>query len=1301
MQLLKLYSLEPNQIICYYLIYNHLEIHEIKQISEILDVKPLENSPNHQNFTEIGPILNFITPWSSHVMSLFQQLGLHQVSRIEKTHLLKTDQLPNYDQMTQQIYEVPLQLSDFCPPTPNLSFLINPKELSDFSQREGLGLPESDIKYYQTLWTKKNTDQKHFYPDYPFYQPDLDHYFKNYQDNIFRSQPTDVEIFDLAQSNSEHSRHGTFRGQIKLPEYQKLTDSLFKMIKKPIKTYPNNSILAMCDNSSAIQGCVGDYFHPNSNTLRYTTQEITLHPVLTAETHNFPTGIAPFPGAATGTGGRIRDNQAIGRGGLLLAGTAGYCVGRIDLSQYTLKEDFERIIDGKVSLAKEKIHSESDWYPLYHPEETLIQASNGASDYGNKMGEPVICGFTRSFGGGLFCRDELMRVFEWMKPIMFSGGIGQIFDSHISKETPEIGHLIVRLGGPAYRIGVGGGAASSRSQSNSTQQLDFQAVQRDDAEMENRMNKVIRTLIEMDQKNPIVSIHDQGAGGMGNVTKEIVNPLGGLVSLNNVILGDLSLSAREKWIAEYQEQNTILIHPKSANLLKEICNREKLPIQFVGVVTPTGRIQVTHRPESQFNQFDVVDLNLNQILEDFPLPPVHIPENMDRHLLPIEVPGSQYPMMKNMSKILSKILKHPSVGSKRFLTNKVDRSVTGLVVQQQCVGPYQTPLSNYGIMAQTFENLSGIVTSIGEQPLKMLLDPERGAEMAVGEMLTNLIFCPITKFEDIKCSGNWMFEKRIPEELQALYLAVKSLKDLLMKLEIAIDGGKDSLSMSATSKTKQQVVSPRQLVMTSYVRTPDFRHRLTPDLKDQGHILVLLDLGLGKNRMGGSIFQESVFGNLGDISPGFSRPDSFPLFFDLVQSWIKNHWVVSGHDRSDGGLITTLTEMAISGNFSYSVELPRSLHSNKDVYDFLFNEELGLVFEVLPEFYPILKDSLKHLIPTLIELGRTFPSDHPCMITFNNQLLLSRTIQELRYEWEVPSQYLEFLQCQHDCVIAEYLNLGKHQPKYSIPESLFNKNTQFVRIPIRIPKVAILREQGSNGEREMANAFYQVGFETYDLTTTDLIQEKVHLMDFDGVVFVGGFSYADVLGAGRAWAYHLQSSPKVKNDLNAFYHHPEKFSLGVCNGCQVMSSLGWIEGTFQKNYSQRFESRFSTVTIPQNQSSIMFQNMESLTFGIWVAHGEGRYISNKSIKQSSICLQYTDHKGQPTDEYPENPNGSSLGITGVCDETGRHLAMMPHPERSIYLWQLPYIPPEIKTKSLKYSPWLQMFQNAYYWCQSH
>lgn len=1305
-----------NPIECYYIVVDsRLSEEKDNLLSNILHLSKNQEqmSQDHRSnqYIEIGPILNFKTPWSSHVMSLFAQVGLTEVIRIERSYLYLPKVCPKYDRMTQQIYQNPLKLSDFQKPDAEKAFEV--ENISQFSQQEGLGFQSEDVDYYQHLWSSIS-DRPSFYIDYPFYKPDL----KKYIPVSCRKRPTDVELYDLAQSNSEHSRHGTFRGILDLPLEFKISDyyenqdhpkSLFDMIKVPLKINPNNSLISMKDNSSAIQGSLVEYLSVQDRN--YQLHHKLLHPVLTAETHNFPTGIAPFPGAATGTGGRIRDVQAVGRGGLLLAGIAGYCVGRIDLSKYSLQEDFEKIHHQQKTQVEEKIQNSSDWHPLYYPEEILVQASNGASDYGNKMGEPVICGFTRAFGGGLFCRDGSMRVFEWMKPIMFSGGIGQMFDEHVEKQDPEEGLLIVRLGGPAYRIGVGGGAASSRSQTQQdTNNKDFQAVQRDDAEMENRLNKVIRTFIEMGKDNPILSIHDQGAGGMGNVVKEIVSPLGGVVSLDNVHLGDFSLSPREIWVAEYQEQNTILIHPKSSKLVQDVCIREQLPIQFVGFVSRSGRMQV-----SDSRQHDLVDLDLDRILEDFPLKPVKISPAQDKLIMPIQIKKRQFPNLKTLPEILSKILRHPSVGSKRFLTNKVDRSVTGLVVQQQCVGPFQTPLCDYAVMAQTFENPIGIVTSVGEQPLKMLLDPIRGASMTVGEMLTNLIFCYISDFEDIKCSGNWMFEKKIPEELQSLYLAVKTISSLLTKLGLAIDGGKDSLSMSAISKTGQQVVAPRELVMTSYVQTPNYNKRVTPDLKQSGNLLILVDLGGGQNRLGGSKFQEMFFGNLGSDSPNFDHPGAFPYLFRVIQKWIYHGWVVSGHDRSDGGLLTAIIEMAIAGDVSFVMELSHEL-TNQGIWELLFNEELGLIFEVLPKYYAEVEQSLVILANDLkeegfssylenidiVELGMTFPSTHPCMVTQNNQQILSKTLQELRYEWEVPSQYLEMLQCNHECVISEYLHLGKNKPRYHIPDDFYQISfplTNSVKFSNRTPRVAILREQGSNGEREMANAFFQVGFETHDVTTTDLIQRKVSILDFDGVVFVGGFSYADVLGAGRAWAFHLKSHPQVKRDLQTFYQDPTKFSLGVCNGCQVMSALGWIPGTFVQNTSQRFESRFSTVKIPSN-NSIMLKNMENLTFGVWVAHGEGKYqpISENTSEQN-ICLQFVDHHTQrPTEDYPENPNGSSQGITAICDETGRHLAMMPHPERSIYKWQLPYIPSEIKDDLSIYSPWIQMFQNAHHWC---
>lgn len=1367
MVLTKFYSKTDETFICYYLEsiqpLNELENQTLKSILD-LNLQPSEYQQvvkNHQRgvYIEVGPKLEYMTPWCSQALMVIKRCNINSIIRIEKTSLCLADQQIRYDRMTQMIYPKPLD-SFGINAVPKKSFEVSPSRWNEFNQTEKLGFDQFDLNIYRNIWKNvaeesqqvlsknslkktKKTSSKNIVrnDDFDFYQEDdviVDAFdIKNYdtpngttlkkmvksvkkmeEDKlkkgnsrikpkklkpiVHRRVPSDVELYDLSQSNSEHSRHWLFRGKLELNQ-QVLPHSLMDLIKEPLKRIQSvkrtngqrdNSLIAMKDNSSAIKGYRINYFQPLGREFEIIRKMV--HPIFTAETHNFPTGIAPFPGAATGTGGRIRDIQAMGRGGLMVAGTAGYCIGNLRLEndpQPWEPEGFE--------------------YPHHRPSNILIEASNGASDYGNKIGEPLIQGFCRSFGLNLQTYSDKSERIEWVKPIMFSGGVGQVLDDHVHKIEAQEGWLIVRLGGPAYRIGLGGGAASSRSQGeldsnkeqNQADPNDFNAVQRDDPEMENRLNKVIRSCIELGVKNPILSIHDQGAGGMANVTKEIVSPKGGLISLGNVHCGDNTMSAREKWVAEYQEQNTILIHPRDSDIIKGICKRENLPYQFVGFVSSTGRIQVYDPTGNQPVEMNPVDLDLNQVLENVPDKTFKMDVSKKNQILPKPLPLFERESSENLESTIAKYLglvfRLVSVGSKRFLTNKVDRSVGGLVVQQQTVGPLQTPLADVAVVAQSFFSKTGIATSVAEQPIKGLLDPVRMARLTVGEMLTNLIWAPITKLSDVKCSGNWMWEKKYSDEIYALYQAVKSVSTIMQEIGIAIDGGKDSLSMSARVKN-QDVLCPRSLVLSAYVTCPDITKVITPDLKKIGNHLVLVDLGKGRNRLGGSSIAQ-VMGELGEEVPDLDDVSGFVGVFRLIQSMMLDNIIISGHDRSDGGLITTLVEMAIAGNLGFDLEIKNGVtkfgSKIETLIRFLFSEELGLVIEVAPEHLDLVIEQLSEYVPTY-SLGKIQPSN--CRIQWRRRNVLDQTVNQLRQQWEETSFRLEMLQCKSECVEQERTYLFESRgPRYSIPKETLKLINSWTP-PEYKHRMAIIREEGSNGDREMAAAFHAAGFQVSDITTQDLLNGNVNLDTYRGLAFVGGFSFADVLGAGRAWYLSLMSDPNVVKQLTAFRKRRDTFSLGICNGCQLMAELGWIPGKFVKNESLRFESRWSTVKVLKS-NSVLLKGLEGMRMGIWVAHGEGRYnATTKEMRKMSSnqrCLAYVDDTGSSTEKYPTNPNGSPHGLTGLCSADGRHLAMMPHPERSFLKWQSPYLG-EVQMGKDEYHPWMEIFRNAWRWCEN-
>jgi phosphoribosylformylglycinamidine synthase len=1253
---------------------------------------------------EVGPRMNFTTAWSTNAVSVCHACGLTKITRIERSRRYKltfkervrgfedsrdrerniksletlTPGIPEsflnliHDRMTECPY--PERLSTFetgIKPEPVYTVpLIEEGEqaLRKINTEMGLGLDEWDIEYYYNLFV-----------------------------NDIGRNPTDVECFDLGQSNSEHSRHWFFKGRLVI-DGKEMPYTLMEIIKDPLRANPRNSVIAFKDNSSAIRGYEIETIIPENPGKPSCFRNVRLNYqiIFTAETHNFPTGVAPFPGAETGTGGRIRDVHATGRGSMVIAGTAAYCVGNLCIPGYPLPWE-----------------DPSFEYPpnLASPLQIEIEASNGASDYGNKFGEPVIQGFTRSFGMKLPGGERR----EWGKPIMFTGGIGQIDDRHIEKNEPKKGMLVVKLGGPAYRIGIGGGAASSMIQGENIAELDFSAVQRGDAEMEQKVNRVIRACVEMGDKNPIISIHDQGAGGNCNVVKEIIYPAGAKIDIRNIQVGDNTLSVLEIWGAEYQEQDALLLKPNGTEEFISLCKREKVPCSIIGEITGDGYILL----HDEIDDSTPVNLDLSKILGEMPQKVFKI-ERIKPELEPLKLPVDI-----TINNVLERVLRLVSVGSKRFLTNKVDRSVTGLIAKQQCIGPLQLTLSDVAVISQGHFGLTGAAIAIGEQPIKGLISPKAMARMSVGEALMNIVWAKVSSLEDIKCSGNWMWAAKLPGEGAKIYDAAIVLRDILLELGIAVDGGKDSLSMAVVvpgeSGKTEIVKAPGSLVISAYVTCPDITKVITPDIKRPGESrLLYIDLGKGKYRMGGTALAH-VYGQIGDESPDVEDPQLLKRTFNAVQKLISEDLILSGHDRSDGGLITALLEMAFGGNCGIEINISIPSHppfikggrrgGMNSTFPVLFSEELGMVIEYLPKNEKRIREYLKdNRIPYQI-IGETLEQKE-ISISVNKKNILKEDMRVLRDIWEESSYQLDRLQANPESVDEERkVNFDRKGPRYRL--TFTPKNTQKkILEKENKPKVTVIREEGSNGDREMTSAFYQAGFEAWDVTMTDLLEGLVSLDDFRGIAFVGGFSYADVLDSAKGWAGVIRFNKRLYEQFQKFYERPDTFSLGVCNGCQLMALLGWIpwrgipdiiQPRFIQNKSGRFESRFSTVHILPSPA-IMLKGMEGSTLGVWIAHGEGKlYFPEKDMLQEVIDknlapIRFVDDDGEFTETYPFNPNGSPSGITALCSPDGRHLAMMPHPERTFLKWQWAYMPEDWK-KDLEASPWLKMFQNAREWCE--
>jgi phosphoribosylformylglycinamidine synthase len=1226
---------------------------------------------------EVGPRMNFSTAWSTNAVSICHACGLAKITRIERSRrylllgavktfsgspAVKVFLDLVHDRMTECAYPAALTSFDtgIVPEPPKVVPLmeVGKSALVDINRSMGLGLDDWDIDYYYDLFV-----------------------------NDIRRNPTNVECFDLSQSNSEHSRHWFFGGRLVI-DGAEAQRTLMQIVKEPYRKNPNNSVIAFKDNSSAISGfgisalVPGEIGRPSEMRER----SETAHIIFTAETHNFPSGVAPFPGAETGTGGRIRDVHATGRGSHVVAGTAAYCVGNLRIPGYELPWESKDYI-----------------YPtnLASPLQIEIDASNGASDYGNKFGEPLIQGFTRSFG--LTTPGGERR--EWIKPIMFTGGVGRIDARHIDKQEPVRGMVVVKIGGPAYRIGMGGGAASSMIQGENVEELDFNAVQRGDAEMEQKLNRVIRACVELGDDNPITSIHDQGAGGNCNVVKEIIYPAGAKIDLRSIQLGDLTMSVLEIWGAEYQEQDALLIYSDKEPLFRALCEREKVPFAVIGDISGDGRI-VLFDSRADGGIETPVNLDLGKVLGDMPRKTFELARKQ------LVCSPLQLPSGLTVREALDRVLRLVSVGSKRFLTNKVDRSVTGLIARQQCAGPLQLTVADVAVVAQSHLGQTGAAIAIGEQPVKGLIDPAAMARMSVGEALTNMVWARITAIEDIRCSGNWMWAPKLPGEGALLYDTAVAMSEMMIELGIAIDGGKDSLSMAARvtnpSGEQEVVKSPGTLVISAYAGCPDIDKVITPDIKRPGASrLLYIDIGAGLYRTGGSALAQ-CYGQIGDDSPDVEDPALLKRSFSAMQELIDKGFILAGHDRSDGGLITAILEMAFAGNCGLDIVLPP--RPGMDALSMLFAEELGLIAEYAVENEKDIFRVFKEFNVPVAVIGNT-TAEKRILVRTESGNILDEDMRVLRSIWEETSHRLDLLQANPDCVNQEKDAIyDRPGPAYKVafkaaptPEIIIKRDVK--------PMVAVIREEGSNSDREMAASFYSAGFDPYDVTMTDLLNGRITLERFKGVAMVGGFSYADVMDSAKGWAGTIRFQKDLAAQFDAFYQRPDSFSLGICNGCQLMALLGWvpwrgiadeIQPRFIHNLSGRFESRFVTVHIGRSPA-IMLKGMEGSVLGVWVSHGEGQaYFPDRTILDDVMAkglapVRYTDDKGEATEIYPFNPNGSPLGIAALCSPDGRHFAIMPHPERTSRKWNWGWMPEEMK-KRLPVSPWLKLFQNAREWC---
>ncbi|OGZ78773.1 MAG: phosphoribosylformylglycinamidine synthase [Candidatus Staskawiczbacteria bacterium RIFOXYB1_FULL_37_44] len=1205
-------------------------------------------------FVEIGPRINVETPFSTNAVAICHAMGLDKVTRIEQSRMYCTSTMTRekvlsryMDCMTQCVYPAGGLTSFDLDVKPAEVQLIPVLERGEDAIRRankqlGLGMDEWDVCYYTEL-------------------------FRRYGRN-----PTDVELFQIGNANSEHSRHWYFKGK-QVIDGKEMPECLLDIVRAPLRAISgqNVSVLAFNDNVGALHGFSVPVFVPEkpSSPSAFRIVWRTLHPTATAETHNHPTMWAPYPGAATKIGGRIRDTCAGGQGSLIGFGTAGYCVGNLFIPNY--------------KIAGEVVGGEST--PYASALRILIEGSNGDFDYGNQFGEPTIGGFCRTFEQVVSGEKRGYR-----KPIFYGGGVGHIDGNHTKKHTPEKGMEIMAEGGPGYAIGEGGGAQSSVVLINCEQEKSFEqerelaqkSVQRGNGEMGNKAVRVIRACVEMGDENPIESIHDQGAGGPSNVLTELMETVGGKVDIRKIFLGDKTMSVPSIWSAEYQERYGLLKRPDKAELFQSICARERVNCEMLGEITGDGYVTVI----DSVNNTTPVHLNLADILGKLPQKTFKS-DHLPRSFTPPELPSDL-----TVKKAIEITFQQLSVGSKGFLVRKVDRSVGGLIAQQQCCGASQVPIANIAVGADSYFGLTGVASALGEQPLKMLIDPKAGARMAVGEMLTNLMSAGGIDLSKVRCRANWMWPAKMPGEGALMYDAAVAMRDAMIALGIAPDGGKDSLSMAATVDG-ELVKAPGELVILGYASMPDITKVLTPDIKAPGEsYLGLIDLGLGKNRLGGSALLQAL-NQIGDETPDCD-PDLLKSTWKAIQILHDCGVILSLHDRSDGGLATTVIEMCFGGNCGLDTIRDFSLAQ-------LFSEELGLVIEYDSKDENLINRVLeKEGASPCIMIGKTTAEWIPAV--FGVPLTV------LRMCWEATSHQLEKLQTKNGVADEEFATYQTVQkPVYHLG---FTPSATVVKDGDFRPKVAVVREEGTNGDREMAAAFYTAGLDPVDVTMSDLLSGRITLEQFQGLVAPGGFSFMDVFDSAKGWAGTIRFNPKLRGMFDRFYDREDTFTLGVCNGCQLFALLGWvpwkgldetIQPRFIRNRSERFESRWIQVKI-QPSPSVLLAGMEGSTFGVHVAHGEGRlYFPDsevlRAVREKNLTpLIYVDSENEPTEKYPVNPNGSVSGIAALCSPDGRHLAMMPHPERAFLPWQWHYWP--LEWSIIKVSPWLKMFQNARRWC---
>ena len=1212
-----------------------MPVEDINKLCWLYGNATVEKEENLQGWF-IGPRREMITPWSTNAVEITQNMGVEGIRRIEEYFPVK-DENAEHDPMLQRMYHgLNQQIFDVnIKPQP----IIYIDDIETYNEQEGLALSPEEIEYLK----KVETD--------------------------LGRKLTDSEIFGFAQINSEHCRHKIFGGTF-IIDGQEMESSLFQMIKKTTKENPNKIISAYKDNVAFAEGPVVEQFAPvdHSTSDYFIIKDIKTVISLKAETHNFPTTVEPFNGASTGTGGEIRDRMGGGKGSWPIAGTAVYMT------------SYPRTEEGR---EWEDILPVRKW--LYQtPEQILIKASNGASDFGNKFGQPLICGSVLTFE-----HQENNEKYAYDKVIMLAGGVGYGTQRDCLKGTPEPGDEIVVLGGDNYRIGLGGGSVSSVDTGRYSSGIELNAVQRANAEMQKRAYNVVRSLCEEDT-NPIVSIHDHGSAGHVNCLSELVEDCGGLIHMDNLPIGDETLSAKEIIANESQERMGLLIEEKSIEHVKKIAERERAPMYIVGQTTGDHRFA--------FEQADGVrpfDLAVDQMFGSSPKTYM-IDKTVDRHYENVTYDTSK------LNEYLTRVLQLEAVACKDWLTNKVDRSVTGKIARQQCQGELQLPLSDCGVVALDYRGEKGIATALGHAPQAGLANPAFGSVLAVAEALTNIVWAPLAEgMDSLSLSANWMWPCRSQEGEDArLYTAVKALSDFCCALQINVPTGKDSLSMTQKYPNGEKIISPGTVIVSAGGEVSDIKKVVSPVMvNDLKTTFYHIDFSFDQLRLGGSAFAQSL-NKIGDDVPTVQNPEYFRDAFHTIQELINKGLILAGHDISAGGLITTLLEMCFA-NMEGGMEINLNKINCDDIIKILFAENPGIVIQIANKHKHEVKKILEDAGIGFVKIGAPCEERH-ILVTLQDATY-QFGIDYLRDVWYSSSYLLDRKQSMNGCAKQRFENYKKQPIEFAFNPNFTGKLSQFGLNPDRRTpsgiKAAIIREKGTNGEREMAYMLHLAGFDVKDVTMTDLVSGRETLEDINMIVFCGGFSNSDVLGSAKGWAGTFLFNPKAKAALENFYARKDTLSLGVCNGCQLMMELGLItpedkkKGKMLHNDSHKFESAFLGVTVPMNRS-VMFGSLSGSKLGIWVAHGEGKFSLPYPEDHYNVVLKYS------YDEYPGNPNGSDYSVAGIASQDGRHLAMMPHLERACFPWENAYYPAK-RIYEDQITPWMEAFVNARKWVEAH